>query len=57
MGCGGGRGDDRVESGMINEVTKGVDRSIRGKQDKDARVCITCNGGIGKSSEVSKVRV
>ena len=28
-------GDDRVESSVIKEVTKGVDKSIKGILDKD----------------------
>ena len=42
----GGRGNDRVESNVIKEATKGEDGSMRGIQDKDVGVCITINGGV-----------
>ena len=54
MGCGGRGTCDRVDSRVINEVTKGVDRSMKGRQEKYARVCMTSNGGVGQSLEVSK---
>ena len=40
--------------GCHKVVTKGVNRSFRGMQDEDTRVCITCSGGVGKALEISK---
>ena len=45
-----------MESSVIEEVTKGVDRSVKGKQEEDGGVCVTSDGGVRQSSEVSKVR-
>ena len=50
-----GIGEDRVESSVIEEVTKGVDRSVKGRKEEDGGVCITSDGGVRQSSEVSKV--
>ena len=55
MWCGGGTGEDRVESSFIEEVTKAIDRSVKGRQEGDERVCITSDGGVRQSSYVSKV--
>ena len=41
-----GAGEDRVESSVIEEVTKGVDRLVMGRQEEDRGVCITSDGGI-----------
>ena len=41
-----GAGEDRVESSVIEEVTKGVDRSLKGRQEEDGGVCITSDGGV-----------
>ena len=30
-----GTGEDRGDSSVIEEVTKGVDRSVKGRQDED----------------------
>ena len=43
-----------MECSVIEEVTKGMERSVRGRQDEDAGECIIGNGGVGKSSVVSK---
>ena len=51
-----GAGEDRVESSVIVEGTKGVDRSVKGRQEEDGGVGITSDGGVRQSSEVSKVR-
>ena len=51
-----GVGEDRVESSVIVEGTKGVDRSVKGRQEEDGGVGITIDGGVRQSSEVSKVR-
>ena len=51
-----GVGEDRVESSVIIEGTKGVDRSVKGRQEEDKGVGITSDGGVRQSSEVSKVR-
>ena len=51
-----GAGEDRVESSVIEEVTKGVDGSVKGRKEQDARVCVTSDGGVRQSSEVSKAR-
>ena len=48
--------EDRVESSVIEEVTKGVNRLVKGRQEEDEGVCITSDGGVRQSSEVSKVR-
>ena len=48
--------EDGVESGVIEEVTKGVNGSMRGRQEEDVGVCIKCGGGVGQSSNVSKAR-
>ena len=50
-----GAGEDRGDSSVIEEVTKGVDRSVKGRQEEDGGVCITSDGGVRQSSEVSKV--
>ena len=50
-----GTSEVRLESSIIEEVTKGVDRSVKGRQEEDGGVCITSDGGVRKSSEVSKV--
>ena len=47
--------EDRAESSVIEEVTKGVDRSLKGRQEENGGVCITSDGGVRQSSEVSKV--
>ena len=49
-----GASDDRVEYGVIKEVTKGVDGSMRGKRDEDVGVCTTGNGEVEQSSKISK---
>ena len=51
-----GAGEDRVESSVIVEGTKGVDRSVKGRQEEDGGVGITSDGGVRQSSKVSKVR-
>ena len=51
-----GVGEDRVESSVIVEGTKGVDRSVKDRQEEDKGVGITSDGGVRQSSEVSKVR-
>ena len=51
-----GAGEDRVESSVIKEVTKRVDRSVKGRQEEDEGVCNASDGGVRQSSEVSKVR-
>ena len=50
-----GAGEDRVESSVTEEVTKGVDRSVKGRQEEDGGVYITSDSGVKQSSEVSKV--
>ena len=50
-----GASEDRVESSVIEEVIKGVDRSVKGRHEEDGGACITSDGGVKKSSEVSKV--
>ena len=50
-----GTGEDRVESSVIEEVAKGVDRSVKGRQEEDGEVCITSDGRVRLSSEVGKV--
>ena len=45
-----------MESSVIVEGTKEVDRSVKGRQEEDGRVGITSDGGVRQSSEVSKVR-
>ena len=47
--------NDRIESSIIKEVTKVIDRSKRGKEDKDTGICITRNGRVRQASKVSKV--
>ena len=47
--------EDRVELSVIEEVTKGVDRSVKGRQEEDGGVCITNDDKVKQSSEVSKV--
>ena len=44
-----------MESSVIEEVTKGVDLSVKGRQEEDRGVCITSDGGVKQSSDVSKV--
>ena len=51
-----GAGEDRVDPSVIEEVTKGVDESVRGRQEEDTGVCITSDGGVRQSSEVSKAK-
>ena len=51
-----GAGEDRVKLSFIVEGTKGVDRSMKGRQEEDGGVGITSDGGVRQSSEVSKVR-
>ena len=51
-----GVGEDRVESSVIVEGTKGVDRSVKGRQEEDGGVGITSDDGVRQSLEVSKVR-
>ena len=51
-----GVGEDRVESSIIIEGTKGVDRLVKGRQEEDGGVGITSDGGVRQSLEVSKVR-
>ena len=51
-----GAGEDRVDSSVIEEVTKGVDRFVKGRQEEDGGVCITSDSRGRQSSEVSKVR-
>ena len=41
-----GAGEDRGDSSVIEEVTKGVDRSVKGRQEEDGGVCITSDGGV-----------
>ena len=50
-----GAGEDRVESSVIEEVTKRVDRPVKGRQEEDRGVCIISDGGVKQSLEVSKV--
>ena len=45
-----------MESSVIVEGTKGVDRSVKGRQEEDGGVGITSDGRVRQSSEVSKVR-
>ena len=33
-------GEDRVESSVIEEVSKGVDRSVKGRQEEDRQVMV-----------------
>ena len=47
-------GEDRVESSVIKEVT--IDGSVKGRQEKDTRVCITSGGRVGQSSKVNNAR-
>ena len=51
-----GVGEDRVELSVIIEGTKGVDQSVKGRQEEYGGVGIISDGGVGQSSEVSKVR-
>ena len=51
-----GASEGRVESSVIVEGTKGVDRSVKGRQEEDGGVGITRDGGARQSLEVSKVR-
>ena len=44
-----GVGEDRVESSVIVEGTKGVDRSVKGRQEEDGGVGITSDGGVRQS--------
>ena len=48
-------GEDRVESSVIEEVSKGVDRSVKGRQEEDGGVCIISDSGGKQSLEVSTV--
>ena len=41
-----GASEDRVESSVIAKGTKGVDRSVKGRQEEDGGVCITSDGGF-----------
>ena len=50
-----GTSEVSLKSSVIEEVTRGVDRSVKGRQEEDGGVCITSDGGVRKSSEVSKV--
>ena len=50
-----GVGEDRVESSVIEEVTKRVNQSMKGRQEEDREGYITSDGRVGQSSEVSKV--
>ena len=45
-----------MESSVIVEGTKGVDRLVKCRQEEDGGVGITSDGGVRQSSEVSKVR-
>ena len=36
-----GAGEDRLESGVIEEVTKGVDGLVKGRQEEDVEAWIT----------------
>ena len=47
-------GDDSVEACVIKMVTKDIERSIRGIQDKDIGVYITSSGRVKKSLETNK---
>ena len=51
-----GAGEDRVESSVIEKITKGVDGLVKGRQEEDGGVCITSDGGVRQSSNVSKIR-
>ena len=51
-----GASEDRVESSVIVEGTKGVDRSVKGRQEEDGGIGITSDGGVRQSSKVSKIR-
>ena len=50
-----GECEDRLESSVIVEGTKGVDQLVKGRQKEDG-VGITSDGGVRQSSKVSKVR-
>ena len=50
-----GTSEDRGESSVIEEVTKGVERSVKGRLEEDGGVCITIDGRVRQSLEVSKV--
>ena len=45
-----------MESSVIVEGTKRVDRSVKSRQEEDGGVGITSDGGVRQSLEVSKVR-
>ena len=45
-----GVGEDRVESSVIVEGTKGVDRLVKGRKEEDGGVSITSGVGVRQSS-------
>ena len=51
-----GTGEDRVESSVKGEITKGVDGSMKGRQEEDVGICITGDVGVRQSLEGSKAR-
>ena len=51
-----GASEDRVESSVIEEVTKRVDGSVKGRQEEYGGVCITGGGGFRQPLEVSNAR-
>ena len=51
-----GENEDRVEFGVIKEINKRENISMRGRQDEDARLCIIGVVGVGQTLDVSKAR-